>query len=288
MSLSADYRACRALVRAEDRDRYISVLFAPAAKRKHLFALYAFNAEIARVSEQVREPMMGELRLQWWRDAIEGKAAGDVARNPVANVLLDTIKRRNLPHALLYEMIDARAFDFYNEPMESLERLYVYLDSTSVVLVKLALEILRDHVDDSTRNGALYVGRSVGLTGLLRNFAFHAARGKLFVPPLDALARNGVDLTAAVSGEVTGGLKTALEEMYYRASSDFALGEEWFFSAGDYIAAFLPVALVPEYLKVMWRPDYDPFRTRVEISPWKKPWLLWRAARRLRHSGALA
>src|SRR6185312_2041284 len=117
MRLAADYRACRALVRAEDRDRYISVLFAPVAKQKHLFALYAFNAEIARVGEQVREPMMGELRLQWWRDAMEGKAAGDVSRNPVAHALIDTIKSCNLSRAYIHELLDARAFDFYREPM---------------------------------------------------------------------------------------------------------------------------------------------------------------------------
>src|SRR6185312_5652950 len=123
MGLSADYRACRALVRAEDRDRYISVLFAPAAKRKYLFALYAFNAEIARVAEQVREPMMGELRLQWWRDAVDGHAAGDASRNPVAHALIDTIKTCNLSRAYFHELLDARAFDFYSEPMESLSRL---------------------------------------------------------------------------------------------------------------------------------------------------------------------
>jgi phytoene synthase len=54
------------------------------------------------------------------------------------------------------------------------------------------------------------------------------------------------------------------------------------------LAAFLPAALAPAYLDRMEKPDYDPFRTRIEIPPWKKPWLLWRAVRRLRHSGALA
>src|SRR5690348_14103782 len=128
MSLEADYAACRALVRMEDRDRYLSALFAPADKRKHLFALYALNIEIARIPELVREPAMGEIRLQWWRDALDGIAAGDVARNPVANALLDTMKRFNLSRGLVFELIDARTFDFYGEPMGSLARLETYLD----------------------------------------------------------------------------------------------------------------------------------------------------------------
>src|SRR6201984_811294 len=67
-----------ALVRRHDHDRYQTVLFAPAARREALFALYAFNYEIARVRESVTQPMLGQIRLQWWRENI-GAA---VARGP--------------------------------------------------------------------------------------------------------------------------------------------------------------------------------------------------------------
>lgn len=280
MTLAADYRACRALVRAEDRDRYISVLFAPSAKRKHLFALYAFNAEIARVAEQVREPMMGELRLQWWRDAMEGKAAGDVSRNPVAHALIDTIKSCNLPRAYFHELLDARAFDFYSEPTESLERLETYLDSTSASLVRLALQIL-DGDKTSENSAATHAGRAYALTGLLRRFAPHAARGRIFVPPLDVLARHGASAEEAISGKATLPLRAALREM--RDLARFHLAEARAAMTAlpkTALAAFLPLELVPVYLDQMEGEEYDPFRTRVEISPWKKPWLLWRAARR--------
>lgn len=280
MTLAADYRACRTLVRAEDRDRYISVLFAPSAKRKHLFALYAFNAEIARVPEQVREPMMGELRLQWWRDAVDGHAAGDASRNPVANALIDTIKSCNLSRAYVHELLDARAFDFYSEPMQSLERLETYLDSTSVSLLRLALQIL-DGEKTSGNSAAIHAGRAYALAGLLRRFAPHAARGRIFLPPLDVLARHGASAEDAVSGEATPALRAALRET--RDLARFHLAEA---RAGmtklpkAALAAFLPIELVPVYLDQMERGNYDPFRTRVEISPWKKPWLLWRAARK--------
>jgi phytoene synthase len=55
------------LVRRHDRDRYMTALFAPAARREALFALYAFNYEIARVREAVTQPTLGQIRLQWWR-----------------------------------------------------------------------------------------------------------------------------------------------------------------------------------------------------------------------------
>src|SRR5215207_11715913 len=92
---------CEALVRAADPDRYFAALFAPADKRPHLFALYAFSLEIARVREAVSDPMLGDIRLQWWRDALQGEARGDVRANPVAAALDETVVRFRLPRAAL-------------------------------------------------------------------------------------------------------------------------------------------------------------------------------------------
>ena len=72
-----------ALVRHHDRDRFQTALFAPARRREALFALYAFNYEIARVRESVREPMLGQIRLQWWREAIDAAYAGAAARGAI-------------------------------------------------------------------------------------------------------------------------------------------------------------------------------------------------------------
>ena len=82
---------CEDLVRAGDPDRYFATLFAPAAARPHLFALYAFSLTVARVREAASNPMAGEIRLQWWRDALQGEARGDVRANPVAAALDDAI-----------------------------------------------------------------------------------------------------------------------------------------------------------------------------------------------------
>src|SRR5215467_1115017 len=91
------YAHCEALVRAADKDRFLAALFAPAEPRRHLFALYAFNGEIARVRELAREVLPGEIRLQWWRDVLNGEARGEVAASPVAAALRDTVARCALP-----------------------------------------------------------------------------------------------------------------------------------------------------------------------------------------------
>ena len=71
------FRHCAGLVRDTDRDRYLATLFAPAEKRDALFALYAFDAEISRVRDLAREPIPGEIRLQWWRDVLGGAGRGE-------------------------------------------------------------------------------------------------------------------------------------------------------------------------------------------------------------------
>src|SRR5947209_15175652 len=132
---------CEALIRSADRDRFLAALFAPVEHRGALHALYAFNIEIARVREVVREPLAGEIRLQWWNDAIEGKAAGEIAANPVAAALLESVARYRLPADLLTGLIAARRFDLYDDPMLSLADLDDYARGTSAAVIELAARV---------------------------------------------------------------------------------------------------------------------------------------------------
>ncbi len=87
---------CAELVRTADRDRFSSSLFAPAQHRGALHALYAFNVEVARVREVAREPLPGEIRLQWWSEVLRGERAEEASANPVASALLTVIERYRL------------------------------------------------------------------------------------------------------------------------------------------------------------------------------------------------
>jgi len=87
-----NFAHCENLLREGDKDRFLATLFAPADKRGPLFALYAFNHEVARVRETVREPLAGEVRLQWWRDAV-ASGGGEARAHPVAAALIDSIER---------------------------------------------------------------------------------------------------------------------------------------------------------------------------------------------------
>src|SRR5579862_9662370 len=133
---------CGELVRTADRDRFLSSLFAPAELRPALHALYAFNVEIARVRDVVREPLPGEIRLQWWSDVINGERAGEASANPVASALLSVIAHHRLDAAKLTALIDGHRFDLYDEPMARLDDLEAYARNTSSELFTLAARIL--------------------------------------------------------------------------------------------------------------------------------------------------
>jgi phytoene synthase len=121
-----NHQHCESLVRAHDRDRYIATLFAPAEHRGALFALYAFAVEIARVRDAAREALPGEIRLQWWREALQGLRDGEAAAHPVAAALREMLGRYGFVAEPLVELIDARTFDLYDEPMATLAELELY------------------------------------------------------------------------------------------------------------------------------------------------------------------
>jgi phytoene synthase len=270
--MQRDSDHCTTLVREADRDRYLATLFAPAEHRDALMALYAFNIEIARVRDVAREPMPGEIRLQWWRDVLNGERAGEAAANPIAAALSETIVRHALPAVPLLDLIEAHAFDLYDDPMPSFDALNGYLRHTSATIFDLAARICGGPSD----HAAEPAGLAYGVTALLRSFALNASRRQLFVP-LDALDSAPEHIFAARGWP---GLVNALGILRCRAREHFAAFESQLSQMP--IAAmptFLPLALVPGYLSVMERPGYDPFRSAVEVPQWRRQWALWRAAR---------
>ncbi|MCC6948941.1 MAG: phytoene/squalene synthase family protein [Bradyrhizobiaceae bacterium] len=275
------YAHCQALVREVDRDRYLASLFVPETDRRHLFALYAFNAEIASVRERVREPMAGEIRLQWWRDALAGRAAGEAGGSPVAAALLDTIEQRRLPRADLERLIEARAFDLYNDPMPNRAAFEGYLRATSSLLFALAGR-LAGGTGEALNTAAEHAGFAYGITGLLRAFPLHASRGQIFLPH-DLLDQFNVRADDVLTGQGSPALAEALRALRGEARSHLQAARERLSSMQPGIqAAFLPLALVDAYLARMEATNYDPFHTPIEVPQWRRQWTLWRAARRLR------
>jgi phytoene synthase len=269
------FHHCERLVRLSDKDRFLATLFAPAAARGALFALYAFDIEIDAVRERAREPMPGEIRLQWWREVLSGERASEGAAHPVAAALLETIARYGLPAQRLNDLLEAHAFDLYDDPMPSLEALQGYVRQTSGTIFDLAARICGGPAEE----GAELAGLAYGITSLLRSFARHASRRQLFVPV--ALLKGETSAQTIFAGESSAPLEGALRILRSRALEHYEAFERTLpHLPTAAFPALLPVALVPGYLAVMERADYAPFQSAVEVPQWRRQWTLWRAARR--------
>ena len=266
---------CAELVRTADRDRFLSSLFAPAEYRGALHALYAFNVEVARVREVAREPLPGEIRLQWWSEVVNGGRAEEAAANPVASALLTVIERHRLAVPALTALLDARGFDLYDDPMARLADLEAYARKTSSALLALAAQILggEGEVTEPVANPA---GIAYAIAGLIRAFPLHAARRQLYVP-LELLERHGVEPQDIFAGKSSKNLRAALAELQDVARRHLLAAHQRITTLLDAaLPAFLPVALVRPALDRLAR--RDPFAP-AELSPWRRQWLIWRAAR---------
>jgi 15-cis-phytoene synthase len=264
---------CAELVRTADRDRFIAALFAPAEQRGALHALYAFNAELARVRDVAHAALPGEIRLQWWSDVIDRQRDGEAHANPVASALLATAERHGLARERLLELIDARRFDLYDEPMATMAALEDYARRTSSSLISLAAQVVTGADVEEIAEPA---GLAAGITGILRAFPIHNARRQLYVPT-ELIDRHQVHLHDLFAGRSSPGLVAAFAELRDFARHHLAAAGEAMKALPDAaIPAFLPVALTRPSLDRLDRSD--PF-TPTELAPWRRQWLIWRAAR---------
>ena len=240
-----------AAVRAADPDRYFSALFAPAAARPLLFALYAFNAEVAHVAESVREPMLGAIRLEWWRETAEGAAKGAPRNHDVARGLAALFAETSAGLPELEELVAGRSFDSTADHFADFAALEKYLDATGGRVMRLAAELLGappHHSRAMTQDAA----RAYGLAGLLRSLPFHNSRHKLYLP-VDLLS--ALELTPEQFFHLEKGdarLAAAKRQGALKAR-DYFLAARRAPRAGAALAAILPAALVPVYLRRLLR-----------------------------------
>ena len=271
----------RGIARAADPDRTLAALFAPRAARDDLFALFAFNAELARIADQVTEPGLGAIRLQWWRDAIESAARGEATGQPVADAFGQARARRGLSRERIGALIDARSFDIGETVMPDARTLDAYLFDTTGGLFALAAEIVgaegenRDLVAEAA-------GRAYGLMRVMRSLPVLAAKGRTYLAE-DALLRHGTSPQAIFAGETSLGLEALLAEMRERARESLRVAEFRLFGEGMTgtgvneagRTTFLPLSLVEPYLTALAKLR-NPLREIVRINPLRR---LWRLAR---------
>jgi len=220
------------LVRRVDEDRWLASRFAPENVRARLIALYAVNYEIARTPETVSEAGLGDIRLEWWRSALEEIAEGYVARShPALAAFFATARNIDLARTLM-SITEARAADLEAAPFATWEKLERYIARTARALMWAATESCEATISTAEQHRFLdCAARAWGYCGLLRSEAHWTARGRSFLP--EGASRDEMLARASAAYAEAKTLSRTL-----RAAAFPALGY---------------VTLVPGYLRVLAR-----------------------------------
>lgn len=255
----AELSYCAKQVRDFDNDRFLCTLFAPDAVREDLFALYAFNLELAKIRETVSEPLIGRMRLQFWRDAVPKIIDGNPPAHEVARPLSAVVCRHTLPAADLHTLIDARETDLDDVPPRDLLALENYAERTSSTLIALALRVLG--VDPASH--AIFIqqaGLAVALTGLARAIPYQAAAGRVTLPA-DLCAAAGLDPASPHQWPAAPDF-TIITKPILAAAAGYAVsarrhGRQLPKAA---LSAGMPLSLAGLYLRRLQRMGGDPVR----------------------------
>ena len=265
---------CREEVKRHDRDRYITALFASAAERRGLFALYAFNQEVARTAEVVSEAMLGEIRLQWWRDAIDEIFAGQPREHMVVEELAALAARVALSRDDFEALLIGREADLSSDPPADLQSLEGYLEATSASLMRLAMQVLGVPLDELARKSVRHLGIAWGITGLLRAVPFHAAQKRVYLPQ-DHLFAAGVKLPDLFELRGSDAIDGVAMRLAKRADEHLQEGKS--LAAGlpsQALPTLLPAVLVGRYLQRLERTDYNVFAPAFQQVPPARIWWL--------------
>lgn len=272
---SANEALCLRALQESDRDRYLASLLTPADRRAAIVALYAYNAELARVRDVVREPLPGEVRLQYWRDLLEGSAHGETAANPVAAELLRAVQTWRLPVAPLVAMADARIFDLYDDPMETTAMFEGYAGETAAALIQLSSLVLDAEAAEAVSEIAGHAGVALAVAGAILLMPIHRARGQVYLPTqilasvgLDRdafLARGGDErVTAAIQAFAGFGL-----DHLRKARAAGAIPK-------SLLAAFLPATLAEPVLKRAMKIGHASLSTDIRPPQWRRQMAMMR------------
>lgn len=267
-------------LRQNDRDRYLSTLVLTGDHRDAVTALYAFNADVASIRERVSDPAPGEIRLQWWSDALDGSGHGAVRQNPVADALLDTIARYNIPVGTLLRLIGARRFDLYDDPMPDLDSFEGYAGETVSTLYQLAAMILNDGEVIEAGDAAGHLGVAHAMIGHLRAFGYVSTQGRIMLP-WSILEANGVTEGEIFSGTESEGVVEALGQIEELAAEHLGKAEAAIaLLPGKLKPAFASIAVLKAQLALYARHSGGPFAIAPDDADWRKiarlAWWTWR------------
>jgi NADH dehydrogenase [ubiquinone] 1 alpha subcomplex assembly factor 6 len=258
MVAKAQLSRCAAVVREHDPDRYLATLFAPAEAREALFALYAFDHELAKVRHVVREPMAGLVRFQWWRDALDGIDAG----KPLAHPVVAALQARWAAFAPLRPRLDAaidgRELELCADPPADLAALERRLEAGCGEITLAAVDLL-GAPEAPAHAAARHLGLALGLIRLIQALPADLDRERMRLPSA-TLERHEVNLDGSGQARDGRALAPAVAELAARARAHLRDARQYRRDVPrQALAALLHATLLDHYLERLARARHDPF-----------------------------
>ncbi len=263
---ASNFDAVRLSARTTAPDRYYAALLAPAEARDDLIALAAFTGEIERISRQVSEAALGEIRVTWWRDAFLGRGESGRSGNPTLDAFAEVIRRRSLSLGRIEDYLAAHADALYGEPPIDDADLYARLRAIDGTPFVFAASILGVTLDEPIVDAA---ARASGLARIGIELPYALMHGRALLPKARSPNPFGPDDAGNwrphIAWLVAEG-RQAIAEVRRHLTGKPRL----------FTTALLPLALVEPHFRALEKPRHEPARDIVEIAPIAR---LWRIAR---------
>ncbi|TPX64560.1 hypothetical protein SpCBS45565_g05818 [Spizellomyces sp. 'palustris'] len=265
------------ILRNSDYENYIATLFIPPAARTGAWAVRAFNVETALIRENVKNPNLGKMRIDWWRDAIEKTYAGRPPNHPVTMLLAHSMDVAPLSHSWFKRILTAREANLQDPQYATMKDLENYAENTASSMLYLLLETLgiRDHHAD---HAASHVGKASGITTILRGTPFHVKERRFYLPS-EIMAKHSL----STEDVFRNGPGHELEEVAFEVATtanDHLITARSFLK--DTPKSALPALLgaIPcdAYLQALEKANFNLFE--VKLARWKLLYKLWSAARK--------
>ncbi|KAK0221836.1 isoprenoid synthase domain-containing protein [Armillaria fumosa] len=275
---------CADLVRKNDYESFLVSPFYPPELRPAYFALKAFSVDLATVQDTVSNPMIGQLRMQFWRDAIKSFSDGSPPRHPIALALYDACQRTHLPAYHLKRIIDARDAELYSSDHLTTDSLTAHAEATSSTLLYLLLSLFSASSSSTLSHAASHLGISQTFATLLRALPFHAANGRMIIPA-ELTAKHGVVQEDVFrKGADAPGIEDAVFELATLANDHLQTARSMFKEdgfEGKVPRAVMPVFMagvsVASNLTRLEKANFNAFEPGLQLRDWKLPWRVWKS-----------
>jgi 15-cis-phytoene synthase len=257
-----DRALLRNAAKANDPDRYAAALFAPNEMHDPLIAITAVAGDIARIPLSVSDPVLAEIRLQWWRDALEALKQGNKTGNPLAdNFSALLIQDRQFEQKFL-TFVDARSAQVEAIALGDFGAVLEASIASETAIFSASIEAVKMTGEELDQSAITDAGQAYGAASFVRDL--HKISERLRV--------RGQTLDKAASVLETA--KSRAETSLIRLKS----GKSWL--SPPVLPVLLPVALVEPYFRLLQTSNDIALESPLELQPLRRLWCLWRMKRR--------